>query len=126
MSTKAKIASLIEAINSQNSSHKNNELQIINDFILDCGNYIERVTAMEAAIATERFRLDPADYRELIIRLDRNRKLTHEALIASVRVVTRFCLVYEVPKVYDGPDERIPIAEFAKEVVDEYFTERKL
>jgi len=126
MGVKAKIAALIEAVNTGKTPHKTDELQIINDFINDCGNYIEKVTGMEAAIATERFRLDPADYRELIVRLDRNRKLAHEALIASVRVVTRLCLAYQVPKVYEGPDERIPIAEFAKEVVDEYFAERKL
>jgi len=123
---KAKVNALIEAINAGSSPHKNDELQIINDFINDCGAYVEKVTAMEAAMATERFRLDPSDYRELIMRLDRNRKLAHDALIASVRVVNRLCLAYDVPKAYEGPDERIPIAEFAKNVVDEYFQERKL
>lgn len=53
----AKINTLIEAINASSSPHKNDEIQIINDFINDCGVYIEKVTAMEAAMATERFRL---------------------------------------------------------------------
>jgi len=126
MTAKAKIIQLIDKINTENQPRKNSELKIIHDFINDCGNYIEKVTAMEAAIATQRFRLEPADYRELIINLDRSRKLAHDALIAMVRVINRLCLAHEVTQVYEGPDERILIAEFAKEVVNNFFDERTL
>jgi len=126
MTTKQKIQKLIDTVIKENQPRKNSELKIINDFINDCGNYIEKVTAMESALATQRFRLDPQDYRELIIQLDRSRKIAHDAVMAMTRVINRLCLAYDIPQVYEGDDERILVAEFAKEVVDDFFTERKL
>ncbi|MGB9803119.1 DUF3232 domain-containing protein [Desulfofundulus sp.] len=125
-STKTKVMTLIEAINKSDGKFKNDDLLAVQEFIDDCGRYIERVTAMEAALQVARFRLEPEDYRQLIVDLDRGRKLAHDALIASVRLVNRLCGVYGVPKIYDGPDERIPIAEFAMEVTSEFFKERRL
>lgn len=58
--------------------------------------------------------------------LNRNRKLIQDALIVSVKVVNCLCLAYEIQKVYECPDERSPITEFIKAVVDEHFQERKL
>ena len=125
-SAKARILTLIEAINKSHEKYKDDDLQAVEEFINDCGRYVEKVTAMEAAISAARFRLEPEDYRQLIMELDRSRKLAHDALIASVRLVNRLCGVYGVQKVYDGPDERIPIAEFAMEVTNEFFKERRL
>jgi hypothetical protein len=126
ISIKLKIKKLIDAINASQEKFKADDLLAVEDFINDCGRYIERVNAMEAALQVARLRMEPEDYRQLIMDLDRSRKLTHDALIASVRLVNRLCGVYGVEKIYTGPDERIPIAEFAKEVTDEYFKERKL
>lgn len=123
---KARIIALIDAIKRSKESNKNLELEYVENFIKDCGAYIEKVNAMEAALTSARFRLEPDDYRELIVQLDRSRKYAHDALIASVRLINRLCGVYDVPQVYKGPDERILIADFALEVTTEFYKERKL
>lgn len=126
MSVKKKIMDLIDAIQGSQETHKHQDLEAVENFVSDCGAYVDRVTAMEAALASARYRLEPEDYRQLIVQLDRSRKYAHDALIASVRLVNRLCGLYGVDKVYDGPDERILIAELAIEVAAEFFKERKL
>lgn len=121
MSVKEKITVLINAIQGSQEPYKDHDLEAVEGLITDCGNYIDRVMAMEAAIASARFRLEPQDFQELVTRLDRGRKYAHDSLIASIRLVNRLCGVYGVDIVYTGPDERIPMADFAMEVVKEYF-----
>jgi len=123
---KQKILNLINAINGSSGQHKDSDLRAVEDFIADCGSYVERVTAMEAALATARYHMEPDNYQDLIVRLDRNRKYAHDALIASVRLMNRLCGVYNAKPVYTGPDERILIAELAAEVAMEFFKERKM
>ncbi|MGI9951420.1 DUF3232 domain-containing protein [Moorellaceae bacterium AZ2] len=126
MTPKERISALIQAINMSGTPHKKDDLQSVEDFIEDCGKYIDSVMAMEAALAVARYRMEPEDYREHIIELDRRRKLNHDALIASVRLVNRLAKLYGCEPVYTGPDERIAIAEFAMEITQEFFAERKL
>ncbi len=126
MSVKEKITVLINAIQCSRESHKDHDLEAVEDLIVGCGSYINKVIEMEAAIATARFRMEPEDFQELVTRLDRNRKYAHDSLIASIRLVNRLCGVYGVSPVYTGPDERIPMAEFAMLTTEEYFRERKI
>jgi len=126
MQYKEKIDRLIKAVNQSDDSEKSEYLQAIETMIADCGKYIERVTAMEAAQCTARFRLEPGEYRDLIVRLDRARKFAHDSMMVSVKLVDRICALMGVEKVYGGPDERILIADFAGEITKEYFEERKL
>ncbi len=126
LTAKERITALITAIKTSNEPNKEDDLRSVEELINDCGRYIEKVTAMEAAIAATKFRMEPEEWREHIMTLDRNRKLAHDSLIVSVRVINRFCRLYEVERVYDGPEERIPIAEFAMVVTQDFFNERKL
>ena len=126
MTIKQRIQVLTNSIIASDNQYANEDVQAVEDFISDCGNYVDKVTTMEAALSVARFRMEPDEYREFIIRLDRNRKYAHDALIASVRVMNRLCGVYDVAKIYEGPDERIPIGDFALEVSTEFFKERKL
>lgn len=116
----------MEAINGSGQSHKHDDLGSVGDLIRDCGRYVNKVVELESAITTARYYMDPEEYREHIMRLDSNRSHAHNALIASVRVLNRLCRAYQVAPIYVGPDERIPVAEFAMEVVAEMFQERKL
>ncbi len=123
---KPRLLKLVEAIEASKSGFKNDELAMTEQMIRDCGRYIDKVTTMEAALCSARFRLEPADFRQLVMDLDRSRKLAHDALNASVGIITRLCRKYDVPLVYDGPEDRIAIAEFAQQVVNEFFDERRL
>lgn len=126
MSLKEKINLLIQAINKSDDNEKGEYLQAIETMIADCGKYIERVTAMEAAQATARFRMEADDYRDTIVRLDRSRKFAHDSMMIDVKLVDRICALMGVEKIYSGPDERILIADFAGQIAREYFEDRKL
>ncbi len=126
MTPKQRVTALIQAINASENPLKKDDLQAVEDFIDDCGKYIDSVMAMEAALAVARYRMEPEDYRAHIIELDRRRKMNHDALIVSVRVMNRLARLYECEPIYTGPDERIAIADFAMEVTQEFYAERKL
>jgi hypothetical protein len=124
---KKKFEKLISAISgAKETTYKKDDLQSVEDLILDCGRYIEKVNHMESAITVARFRMEPDEYREYVMNLDRSRKYAHDALVASVRVLDRLCRAYQVDPLYAGPDERIPVSEFAMDVVKEMFEGRKL
>lgn len=123
---KQSIAALTNAIKESGSEHTDDDLIAVEDFIKDCGAYVDKVTAMEGAMTSARFRLEGDKYKEYIVRLDRNRKYAHDSLIASVRLMNRLCGVYGVAQLYRGSDDRILVAEFAMQVVENFFKERKL
>lgn len=120
MMVKERLVALAGAVNNSEAPHKHEDL------ILDCGRYVEKVTEMESAITVARFRMEPEEYREYAMRLDSSRKKAHDALTVSVRVLNRISRLYEAEPVYTGPDERLPVAEFAMEVVAAMFKSRKL
>lgn len=91
----------------------------------DCGRYIKAVHDTEVAYTVARFKMEPDEYREYYANLDRNRKIVHDALIAGVRLLNRICQLCGQEPIYNGPEDRVSIAEFAKEIVDEYFEERR-
>ena len=70
------------------------------------------------------------DYCEIIerinARLDKSRTIAHNALISNVNIVDRLCKINETEPIYGGEDDRVAIAEFARQVVNEFFEERRL
>lgn len=122
---KKKIVALAEAISRSDSQFAKDDAGAVESLINDCSTYVEKVVAMESVQSVARFRMEAKEYQDLLIRLDRNRKFAHDSLIASVRLANRLCGVYEVEKVYDGPEERIAIAEYAMLVTQEFFAERQ-
>lgn len=47
--------------------------KLVTDFLNSCNDYVTAVYNMETSIQVARFRLDDNEYRETIMRLDRNR-----------------------------------------------------
>jgi len=102
------------------------DLEIIQDFVQDCSRYIDTVVNMENAISVARFIMEADEYREHLVNLDRSRKMAHDSLIVSTRLLNKLCRLYDIEPVYKGSDSRIEVAEFAKAVVDDFFAERKI
>lgn len=99
----------------------------VEEIINSCGQYIEKVNAMESALVSARFRLEGNDYRDYMVDLDKSRRLAHNSLIVSVKLLNRYCKLANIDPLYEGDlESRIEIAEFAKEIVDEMFESRKL
>lgn len=103
------------------------QVSLVRDMIDSCTNYVDTVVNMENMINIYRFRTeDPAELRVMIQRLDQTRRIVHNAVISNVRIVDRLCRINNVEPVFGGLDEdRLAVAEFAKQVVDEFFEERK-
>jgi len=101
------------------------DIEIVQSFVQDCSKYVDAVVNMENAITVSRFILEPDAYREHLVNLDKSRKIAHDSLIVSVKLVNKLCRLYDVDPIYKGSDSRIEVAEFAKQVVDEFFAERK-
>ncbi|MEQ6359529.1 DUF3232 domain-containing protein [Thermoanaerobacter thermohydrosulfuricus] len=118
---------LVQRIKDEAGTYWKEDLESVEDSIKQCGRYIKTVNDMESAITSARFRMEPEDYREYIMNLDRSRKIEHDALIVSVRVLNRLCSMYRVDPIFIGDlENRIEIAEFAKAVVDEMFETRQM
>ena len=122
-----KFNQLTEAIKSSGAEFLRDDLTTLEDSIKQCGEYIKAINNMEAAITTARFRMEPEDHRAYIMQLDNTRRLEHNSLIVSVRVINRLCSIYRIEPIYKGDlENRIQVAEFAKSVVDEMFDTRQM
>ena len=114
-----------EFINSVSKSNDIDALDLINDVIDSATEYIKRVNNLEAARMTAKITSEPAEYREIIQKLDRLRSSAHNSLIANVKALNRLCRAMGIILIYEGDEEkRIEIAEFARELTDEIFDSR--
>lgn len=87
------------------------------------------VAYVQCVIDTEMFRvmrntLDGQTYRERAQRLDRNRSICHNALIANVNAVNRISERLGVEKVYEGAEERSQYGDYALALVSDVFDKR--
>lgn len=117
---------LVNTINQSEDPNKKDLIEIIHDFIDACKDYVDKVIDMEKAMNVARFHMEPDAYREYVMHLDRGRRMAHESLISSIKTVNRFARQFQMAMIYDGPEERIAMGDFALEVVGDFFKERKL
>lgn len=102
------------------------QISLVKNLISSCSHYVDVVVNTENSINIARFKInDPADYREYVQQLDKSRRIAHETVISNVHIVDRLCKLNKVEPIYGGEDDRLAIADFAKQVVDEYFEERR-
>lgn len=103
------------------------DLEIIQDSLDSFPKYIDSITKMEVGARIARYKCNTQhELVEEIQRLDRNRYYCHNAAIVSVKVLNRLCDLYKVEKIFKGDIEsRQEVADFAKEVVDIYYSIRK-
>ena len=97
------------------------DLKALDELVRDCESYVVSVTTMERVLTIQRHRLDPESYREAMQRADNNRRIFHEAVMASLEAVNRLSTqVYGGEKLFTFAD-RHEAAEIAIQIVDEYF-----
>lgn len=89
------------------------------------GEYVNAVYTMELKMPILRFRLEPAEFRDAIMELDRTRRDAHEAAIDACRILNRMCEKAGLENLYPGNiDERLEVAEFCMTVVSTLFEDR--
>ena len=96
----------------------------VTDMLTHCVDYVNIVVNQEVTIQNARFRMEGEDLRRYIMNIDKSRRLLHEGLMAEVNLVNRLCGKMNVPIVAENVSEerRETYFEFAKQVVDAYYT----
>jgi len=104
----------------------NEVLEFLDETLNAFAEYVRVVNEMENCISILRFRLEPEQYRQTLENLDRNRRITHNSVIAGVKMINRMCKAKELPLFFEGDiTDRIEVAEFAMKFVAIVFKERK-
>ncbi len=95
---------------------------LITRMIEVCREYNERVIqSNEYMLNGSASAQSPADFRERMTELDRNRRITHKAVVASVRAVDRLCEQQGTPLVFGGDyEDPLATADFARSLASEY------
>lgn len=102
-------------------------LDLIEDLIYSAGDYVRKVNALEIGRMVGKYNKEGSEYGEHIEKLDKQRSEAHNALITNVKIINRLCRNNNLAPIYNGNEEdRIEIAEFAQQVVDELFSTIKL
>ena len=118
---KTKIDVLKSRIIASGNEYSSADLKALDELVRDCESYVVSVTTMERVLTIQRHRLDPESYREAMQKADRNRRMLHEGVMASLEMVNRLSTqVYGGEKLFTFAD-RYEAAEIAIQIVDEYF-----
>ena len=124
---KTNIKGLMTKIENQNNENKDLEREMLEDLASTCAEYICTVVNMENAINVAKIRLEPEEYRDYIETFDKRRSVTHNGLISGVKVLNRLANSHNLAQIFAGDiNNRIKVAEFAKQYVDELFNERRI
>jgi len=116
---KEKISSLTGVIDSDDKG-------ILDDLIECANNYISIVANLENAMIVAKFHMEANDYRRHIQNLDNNRRITHNALIASCNITNRLCKLYDLPPFFDiDLTDRHLVGDVIFEMIKELFEERR-
>lgn len=102
-------------------------LDLIEELVASASEYVHRVNVLEIAIMIGKYNKNGEEYRTYIENLDKQRNNAHNILISNVKIINRLCRSYKLPLIYQGnEEERIEVAEFAQQLVNELFSTRRL
>lgn len=100
-------------------------LEVITDAVDSFCDYIYAICRMETRLPVLSATLKGEEYRASFTELDTNRSRCHDAAIANVGVLNRVTEGAGLGKIYTGdPTDRLAVAAFCKEIVDELFAGR--
>lgn len=120
MDLKEKIEGLVNAYKEDKEV-----LDVIYDTMNCFTDYVKIVNEMENTITILRHRYEPADYRERIELIDRNRRIIHNSVIAGVKMLNRMATAKNLPLFFEGDiTDRIAVGDFAGIVSNTIFEER--
>lgn len=127
---KEKIFNLINAINKSIESDSVDEKEELYTFVVDTTNkyvqYVNSVIIMELEMALyQGIRFDdPEKYKDKIIKLDTNRKQSHDIAISSCNQLNRLCETVNVDKICDfDTSDRYKVADFIGNFINEMYNE---
>jgi hypothetical protein len=112
-------------------------LDLVLDALNNASDYVSSVTKMESQIKIQRFRMETMDYQELVMSLDRRRRIAHDALLSTCAILNRYFRKtypekFPLGGIFGLPKERLEnfdrhvAADWASEVVQEIFKNRQI
>ena len=116
-----------EFIRTISESNDRECLDLMEDLISSASDYVRRVNVLEIGLMVGKYNKEGAEYLEYIEKLDKQRSDAHNALITNVKIINRLCKNNKLSPIYSGNEEdRIEVAKFAQQVVEELFSTRRL
>lgn len=115
---------LMEQLNALTQICDEDERALIEEMVLDAGDYVQVV------ISTECKRINYAgrggeELRKSFSEADSRRTIVHNSLISMVDTVNKLCQLYDLPPIYTGDSQRRYYGDFALQLVTELFEARK-
>lgn len=104
------------------TKNEKDDLDMVHSSVSTVVSYIKAVSRMEREIPFIRAKaFSQKELVEGIEKLDRDRRIAHNAAISSVKILNRLCTMYSLPEIYLGSvEDRQEVASFAKELHDAY------
>ena len=102
-------------------------IEMISETFKACSRYVDLINQQEVLVTIEKYNMTKDQRLERMIYLDTQRNSTHNVIISGIKNINRLCLAFELEKFYKGDEnDRVEIAEFAMNLVDKSFKNRKL
>jgi hypothetical protein len=102
-----------------------NEVRLVGEMVNNAVRYAMAVTTMDVQLEILPYRCSEEELREAIMRLDRNRKTSHDAFISRLKITNRIFDKHG-QVFYEGPDDRASIGDCAFLIQREYDAIKKL
>ena len=96
------------------------ERKLVEKTVDNAIRYNFSIASLNYSIEVLAHRLDGEEYRDKIFALDNTCQLSRDALNSRVNAVNRICDKYEMPKFYDGPEDRHKMATLAFDIKEDY------
>ena len=117
MFLKEKIAALYDAARNADEDIAEMVLDALHSF----DEYVKYVAMEEQRMQAARFRMEPEDFRELVMAIDRARRIRHNTAVMQLGVLNRLAGQFGMEP-FLVTDDREAVAKFAMDVVNDYFT----
>jgi len=134
MNTYERYLIVLDILKKSDTEKKDSLFWLLDKLIKACLGYVDAVDKMEHRVNVARFRLEGEELRELIQKLDTNRRHAHEALLSTLYAFNRNflaeCEDAPVGGIYSYSPEsikdRVAVANWAGELVKELYDHRVL
>ena len=102
------------------------DLELIEEIVKNCAEYVKDVDVGEAQIKRFYATLEGEELRERVAAVDQRRRIRHNEAITSCKMLNRLASVYNTDNVFTGDDtDRLQIADFCLDVTVTIFQNRR-
>lgn len=101
-------------------------LYLIKETLNACSKYVDLIHQQEVVATVDKYRMTKEDLLYSIRTLDEHRHMVHEVIISGIKKLNLMCMEHGLDKFYEGDTEdRVAVGEFAMNIVEDSFKNRK-